>query len=108
MSATANVILRRLVCALMFVAAAAYAQAPSELSLLATDPAPDALMARQQPFFVRFQVKAGTPVSVAVSGWFKGKPVLDNGGTGAPVRFSASGVGVVSFFYWGEQPTRID
>jgi len=108
MSATANVILRRLVCALMFVAAAACAQAPSELSLLATDPAPDALMARQQPFFVRFEVKAGVPVSVAVSGWFKGKPVLDNGGTGAPVRISANGVGVVSFFYWGEQPTRID
>ena len=108
MSAAANAILRAVIYTLMFVAMNALAQAPSELILIATDPAPDALMAHQQPFFVRFQVKAGMPVSVAVSGWFKGKPVLDNGGTGAPVRFSTSGVGVVSFFYWGEQPTRID
>jgi hypothetical protein len=108
MNVSVRAILRAVACGLIFVGAAAAARAPSELTLLATDPAPDALMARQQPFFVRFEVKAGVPVTVGVSGWFKGKPVLDNGGSGVPVRLSTSGVGVVSFFYWGEQPTRID
>ena len=93
---------------LLFAAMPWGAQAGSELKVLATDPAPDALLARQQPFFVRFEVTSAAPIAVSVSGWFKGSPVLDNGGTGTPARLAEGGIGVVSFFYWGEQPTRID
>ncbi len=85
-----------------------HAQVTVELKILATDPAPDVLLARAQPFFVRFQVAAATPLVVAAGGWFKGKPVLDNGGSSAPAFLPAGGIGVVSLFYWGEQPTRID
>lgn len=96
--------------ALLFclLASSVCAAPASELKILATDPAPDALMARNQPFFVRFEVKAPSPVSVSASGWFKGKPVIENGGTGAAARLPANATGVVSFFYWGELPTKID
>jgi hypothetical protein len=87
---------------------AAIAHAGPALKILATDPAPDALLARQQPFYIRFAVTATTPVIVTVSGWLNGKPVLDDGGSGAPAQLPAGGTGVVSFFYWGERPTRID
>ena len=93
---------------LLLCAAPGHAQSAAQLKIIATDPAPDVLLARQQPFFVRFEVVAATPLAVAVSGWFKGKPVLDNGGSSAPALLPAGGIGVVSLFYWGEQPTRID
>jgi hypothetical protein len=89
-------------------AAVAVAQPVTQFKVLATDPAPDALLARQQPFYVQFEVRGTAPHSVTVSGWFKGKPVFDNGGTGAPAILAANATGVVSFFYWGEQPTKID
>ena len=92
----------------LFCAALGQAQSIAELKILATDPVPDVMLARQQPFFVRFEVVAATPLAVAVGGWFKGKPVLDNGGSSAPAFLPAGGIGVVSLFYWGEQPTRID
>ena len=94
-------------CALLL--SAAQVQAATELKILATDPAPDALLARQQPFFVRFELKNPAPVAVMVSSLYKGKAVIDDGGTGAPAMLPAGGgIGVVSFFYWGEKPTRID
>ncbi|MDB5812556.1 MAG: hypothetical protein JWN94_4678 [Betaproteobacteria bacterium] len=93
---------------LAIAAAPATAQPATELQILATDPGLDALLARQQPFFVRFKAQSAAPLNVSISGWFKGQPVLDNGGTGAPALLPASGVGVVSFFYWGEKPTKID
>ena len=93
---------------LLFGATLAYAEPATELKILATDPAPDALLARQQPFYVRFAVTGATPVAVTASGWFKGKPVIDDGGMGAPASLPAGGIGVVSFFYWSDQPTRID
>jgi hypothetical protein len=93
---------------LLLCAAHAYADAATELRILATDPAPDALLARQQPFYVRFAVTGATPVAVTVSGWVKGQPVIDDGGTGAPAQLPAGGIGVVSFFYWSDRPTRID
>jgi hypothetical protein len=92
--------------ALLLYAAIACGEPP--LKILATDPATDALLARQQPFYVRFAVTGTTPVVVTVSGWFKGQPVMDDGGTGAPAKLPAAGTGVVSFFYWSERPTRID
>jgi len=83
--------------------------APADLTVLATDPAPDALLARQQPFYVRFALQIATPAAVTVSGLYKGKSVIDDGGTGTPAVLPANGgTGVVSFFYWGEKPTRID
>lgn len=93
-------------CALLLTAA--QAQSAVELKVIATDPAPDALLARQQPFFVRFELKGAAPATVNVSGLYNGKPVFDDGGTGAPANMSADGIGVVSFFYWSEKPTRID
>src|SRR4051812_2572201 len=92
----------------MLLLCAAIASAEPALKILATDPPPDALLARQQPFYVRFAVTGVTPVTVTVSGWFNGKPVIDDGGTGAPAQLSATRTGVVSFFYWSERPTRID
>jgi hypothetical protein len=99
-----------LVCAACLLLAASAHSAPAvELKILATDPAPDVLLARQQPFFVRFELKSAEPVTVTVSGLYKGKAVIDDGGTGAPALLPAGGgIGVVNFFYWGEKPTRID
>ena len=68
-------------CALLSVAHVPFA---AELKVLATDPAPDALLARQQPFFVRFEIKNATPVAVTVSGLYSGKAVIDDGGTDWP------------------------
>jgi hypothetical protein len=83
--------------------------AATELKIIATDPAPDALLARQQPFYVRFELQHATPATVTISGLYKGNAVFDDGGTGAPAILPANGgTGVVSFFYWGEKPTRID
>jgi hypothetical protein len=95
--------------ALLLAAALAAAQSPPELKILATDPALDALLARNQPYFVRFEVKSAAPVAVSAHGLFKGNAVLDDGGASAPAMLPAGGgMGVVSFFYWGEKPTRID
>ncbi|HEV7819939.1 MAG TPA: hypothetical protein VGO84_02095 [Burkholderiales bacterium] len=94
--------------ALLLCAAIAYAEPAPALKILATDPAPDALLARQQPFYVRLAVAGPAPVTVTVSGWLNGKPVVDDGGSGAPAQLPAAGTGVVSFFYWSERPTRID
>lgn len=88
--------------------ASVHAEPAAELKVLATDPAPDALLARQQPFYVRFAVTGAAPAAVTVSAWFRGKIVIDDGGTGAPALVPAGGTGVVSLFYWSEQPTRID
>ena len=94
-------------CALLFAAAPAWSAV--ELKVLAVDPAPDTLLARQQPFFIRFELKSDAAASVSVTGMYKGKAVIADGGTGAPAALSAGGgTGVVSFFYWGEKPTRID
>lgn len=94
-------------CALLLTAA--QAQSAVELKVIATDPAPDALLARQQPFFVRFELKSAQPAMVSVSGLFKGSPVIDSGGSSAPTALPAGGgIGVVNLFYWGEKPTRID
>ena len=57
-------------CLVLSLSASSLCAAPaSELKILATDPAPDALMARNQPFFVRFEVKAPSPVTVSSSGF---------------------------------------
>jgi len=88
--------------------ACAHAEPAAELKVLATDPAPDALLARQQPFYVRFAVTGAAPAAVTVSAWFQGKIVIDDGGTGAPAMVPPGGTGVVSLFYWSERPTRID
>ncbi|MEO7728953.1 MAG: hypothetical protein ABIS45_17005 [Burkholderiales bacterium] len=96
-----------LACAVALACAAA--ETAPVLKILATDPAPDVLLARQQKFFVRFELKSSQPATVSVNGWSKGKPVIDDGGTSAPAVLSAAGgIGVVNLFYWGEQPTRID
>lgn len=100
--------LRYLALALCCALAPSYAQPASELQVVATDPAPDALMARNEPFFVRFEVKSAVRVTVTASGWFKGRPVLESSGTSAPARLEGNGSGVVSLFYWSEAPTKID
>jgi len=85
------------------------AAATTELKILATDPAPDVLLARAQPFFVRFEVTNTAESSVSVSGRYKGALAVDQGGVSAPARMKAGhDVGVVSLFYWGEKPTRLD
>ncbi|MCE9640006.1 MAG: hypothetical protein K8S22_07645 [Betaproteobacteria bacterium] len=100
----------RLACAAcLLTSTAAYAAPAVELKILATDPAPDVMLARQQPFFVRFELKSAEPVTVTVSGLYKSKAVIDDGGGSAPLLLPAGGgTGVVNFFYWGEKPTRID
>jgi LPXTG-motif cell wall-anchored protein len=94
--------------ALLTGVACMHAEPAAELKVLATDPAPDALLARQQPFYVRFAVTGAAPAAVTVSAWFQGNMIIDDGGTGAPALVPAGGTGVVSLFYWSERPTRID
>jgi hypothetical protein len=104
-----SVVARMAGVALVCAAVLACAQPAPPVKILATDPAPDALLARQQPFFIRFELKSVAPATVTVSSYYHGKPVFDDGGTGAPAMLPAGGgIGVVSFFYWGEKPTRID
>ena len=100
----------RLACAACLLTSTPASAAPAvELKILATDPAPDVMLAREQPFFVRFELKNAEPVTVTVSGLYKSKAVIDDGGGSAPLLLPAGGgTGVVSFFYWGEKPTRID
>ncbi len=94
---------------LMFGAILAFPANAPELRILATDPAPDVLLARAQPFFVRFEVTSAAESAVSVSGRFQGAAVVDNGGVSAPARLPAGGGnGVASIFYWGENPARID
>jgi hypothetical protein len=100
--------LRLMVCAALLLAQPLGA-VTAELKILATDPAPDVLLARAQPFFVRFEVTSATESAVSVSGRFKGAVAVDQGGVSAPAQMKAGrDVGVVSLFYWGEKPTRID
>jgi hypothetical protein len=97
--------------ALLFTAAAAYAQVPADatLTILATDPAPGATLARQQSFYVQFEVKNPAPVVVTVNALYKGEAVHSNMGTSGMARIPAGGgIGVTHFFYWGDKPTRID
>ena len=103
-------VLRFTVCALLVLAQPrAVAGTATELKILATDPAPDVLLARAQPFFVRFEVTSAAETAVSVGGRLKGAAVIDHGGVSAPARLKAGGGnGVVSLFYWGEIPTRID
>ena len=82
--------LLRLVCAACLLAPASAAPAV-ELKILATDPAPDVMLARQQPFFVRFELKNAEPVTVTVSGLYKSKAVIDDGGGSAPLLLPAGG-----------------
>jgi len=103
-------VLRLMLCAALLLAQAlAVAGTAAELKILATDPAPDVLLARAQPFFVRFEVTSTTESVVSVSGRFNGAAAVDQGGVGAPALLKAGrDIGVVSLFYWGERPTRID
>ena len=91
--------------------AVAQTQVPSDatLTILATDPGPEATLARQQSFYVQFEVKNPTPVAVTIHALYKGQPVLANLGTSGVVMIPAgSGTGAAHFFYWGEKPTHID
>ena len=45
------------------------------LRVIATDPAPDATLARQQLFYVQFEVKAPAPVGVTLDALYKERPL---------------------------------
>jgi len=101
----------RLGLVLFFTAAVAHAEVPADatLRILATDPAPDATLARQQSFYVQFEVKNPAPVSVTIHAYSKGQPVFTNLGTSGMAMIPAGGgAGAAFIFFWGEQPTRID
>ncbi|HUO44459.1 MAG TPA: hypothetical protein VMT94_06040, partial [Burkholderiales bacterium] len=101
---------RCLVCTLL-AAAHAYAQTPDQpvVTFLATDPAPDARLARNERFYVRFEVKSTAPVTVMINACTDGNPVFADMGSSAVTRLAAGDhTAVAHFFYWGAAPRRID
>jgi hypothetical protein len=84
------------------------AQAPAiALTVLGTDPATDAQLHYQEPFYLRFQVESHAPVRVLAEAYYQGEEVpvatikerklLSGGGTDATL-----------IFHWPEQPTPVD
>ncbi len=95
----------------LLVAALAHAQMPDEpqVTFLATDPAPDAQLAHNERFYVRFAVKSTTPVAVMINAYTKGNPVFADMGSSAVNLLPASGdTAVAHFFYWGAMTRHID
>jgi len=77
------------------------------LTVLGTDPATEAQLHYQEPFYLRFQVEGGAPVRVAAEAYYQGEEV--------PVAtiderklLSGSGTDATLIFHWPEQPTPVD
>ena len=95
----------------LLVAALAYAQMPDEpqVTFLATDPAPNAQLAHNERFYVRFAVKNATPVAVMINAYTKGNPVFaDMGSSAVNLLPAGGGTAVAQFFYWGAMTRHID
>jgi len=102
---------RRCCFASTLLATLAHAQMPDEpqVTFLATDPAPDAQLARNERFYVRFAVKSATPVAVMINAYTKGNPVFADIGSSAVNLLPAGGnTAVAHFFYWGAMTRHID
>ena len=96
---------------MLFAVACAHAQMAGEpaVTFLATDPAPDAQLARNERFYVRFAVNSATPVAVMINAYTKGNPVFADMGSSAVNQLSAGGATAVAhFFYWGAMTRHID
>ena len=95
----------------VFAAICAHAQAPDELAVtfLATDPAPDAQLARNERFYVRFSVKSAAPVAVMINAYSDGNPVFADMGSSTVNQLPAGEtIAVAHFFYWGTMMRHID
>jgi hypothetical protein len=92
------------VCARGDDGAAAHAIA---LTVLGTDPATDAQLAYQEPFYLRFQVQSHAPVRVLAEAYYQGEevPVAT---IGERRLLSGGGTDATLIFHWPEQPTPVD
>ena len=80
---------------------------PIALTVLGTDPATEAQLHYQEPFYLRFQVEGGAPVRVLAEAYYQGEevPVAT---IGARKLLSGSGTDATLIFHWPEQPTPVD
>ena len=79
------------------------------VTFLATDPAPDAQLARNERFYVRFTVKSATPSAVMINAYAQGNPVFADMGSSTVNQLPAGETTAVAhFFYWGMMTRHID
>ena len=83
-------------------------QAPAvALTVLETDPATDAQLHYQEPFYVRFQVRSGAPVRVLAEAYYQGQEVPVATIRERELR-SDGGTDATLIFHWPEQATPVD
>ncbi len=95
----------------LLAASLTHAQMPDEpqVTFLATDPKPNAQLAHNERFYVRFAVKSMTPVTVMINAYTKGNPVFaDMGSSAVNLLPAGGGTAVAHFFYWGAMTRHID
>jgi hypothetical protein len=84
------------------------AQAPAvALTVLETDPAPDARLHYKEPFYVRFQLRSGAPVRVLAEAYYQGEEVPVATIRERELR-ADGGTDATLIFHWPEQPTPVD
>lgn len=88
----------------------AHAEMPA-LTVVATDPAINAgantTLAQRERFYV--EVELPNAGAVTIEPYYQGAPITDGIATSAAAMLPADGGrGVVSFFYWGDQPALAD
>jgi hypothetical protein len=106
---TRNAALSTLLIAACIVASAEEAaQAPAvALTVLETDPATDAQLHYKEPFYVRFQVRTGTPVRVLAEAYYQGQEVPVATIRERELR-SDGGTDATLIFHWPERATPVD
>jgi hypothetical protein len=98
-----------LVCAMPFYARGGDSVQPPAIALtvLGTDPATDAQLHYQEPFYLRFQVESHAPVRVLAEAYYQGEEVPVATIDERKLR-SGGGTDATLIFHWPEQLTPID
>ncbi len=102
---------RHLMLAVAAAALCACSRGPEipEGRLLATDPPADARLGRQQPLYVRFEVRSRAPVTVTLMPRYRGEDRVEGLASQAGVALPAGGgTAVTTLYFWGQTPTRVD
>jgi hypothetical protein len=104
-----------LLCCALSIVSGAHAQLPGTvpdepvLTFLATDPVGESKLGREEPFYVRFEVKSSQAVGVMPDAYYHGEPVVYGFGTGGITLLPAGGgTAVTKLFFWGDNHTPID
>lgn len=83
-------------------------QAPAvALTVLETDPAPDARLHYKEPFYLRFQLHSGAPVRVLAEAYYQGEEVPVATIRERELR-ADGGTDATLIFHWPEEPTPVD